>query len=159
MWQLSAALLQNAPPEISKRACFDTVGAYRREWSKWDTSGEYGLEFAGIIGAITRRRVRATEASRLGLCQRVQDASNTIRALLIPRMRPHWSILTGCFDCSGCGDCTSCPPFKMAEMSNSEPSAIVLQGIPCIRRLYKFDSNGENGSLKVRRDSPFPDRA
>jgi len=88
VWQLSAALLQNAPPEISKRACFDTVGAYRREWSKWDTSGEYGLEFAGIIGAITRRRVRATETSRLDLCQRVQDASNTIRAPPIPRMRP-----------------------------------------------------------------------
>lgn len=39
-------------------------------------------------------------------------------------------------------------------MSNSEPSAIVLQGIPCRRGLYKFISNGENGSLKVRRDSP-----
>jgi len=53
-------------------------------------------------------------------------------------------------------------------MSNSEPSAIVLQGIPCIGGLYTgFDSNGENGSLvvrsgfaaNVRRDSPFPDRA
>ncbi len=33
-------------------------------------------------------------------------------------------------------------------MSNSEPSAIVLQGIPCIGGLYiSFDSNGENGSL------------
>ena len=32
-------------------------------------------------------------------------------------------------------------------MSNSEPSAIVLQGIPCIGGLYiSFDSNGENGS-------------
>ncbi len=36
-------------------------------------------------------------------------------------------------------------------MSNSEPSAIVLQGVPCIGGLYRsFDSNGENGSLKVR---------
>jgi hypothetical protein len=36
----------------------------------------------------------------------------------------------------------------------------VLQGIPCIGGLYiSFDSNGENGSLKVRRDSPFLDRA
>ncbi len=36
-------------------------------------------------------------------------------------------------------------------MSNSEPSAIVFQGIPCMCGLYKvFDSNGENGSLKVR---------
>jgi hypothetical protein len=33
-------------------------------------------------------------------------------------------------------------------MSNSEPSAIVLQGIPCIGGLYiSFDSNGEIGSL------------
>ena len=33
-------------------------------------------------------------------------------------------------------------------MSNSEPSAIVLQGIPCIGGLYiSFNSNGENGSL------------
>src|SRR6266853_211420 len=44
-------------------------------------------------------------------------------------MRPRCSILTGGFDFSGCGDCTSCPPFKQAEMSKSEPSAIVLQGI------------------------------
>ena len=53
-------------------------------------------------------------------------------------------------------------------MSNSEPSAIVLHGIPCIGGLYtRFDSNGENGSLvvrsgfaaNVRRDSPFLDRA
>src|SRR5580700_3558610 len=53
-------------------------------------------------------------------------------------MRPRCSILTGGFDFSGCGDCTSCPPFKQAEMSNSEPSAIVLQGIPCMCGLYKF---------------------
>jgi hypothetical protein len=42
-------------------------------------------------------------------------------------------------------------------MSNSEPSAIVLHGIPCIGGLYiSFDSNGENGSLnseKVRREA------
>jgi hypothetical protein len=41
-------------------------------------------------------------------------------------------------------------------MSNSKPSAIVLHGIPCIGGLYiSFDSNGEIGSLKVRRNSPF----
>ena len=35
-------------------------------------------------------------------------------------------------------------------MSNSDPSAAVLQGIPCIGGLYiSLDSNGENGSLKV----------
>src|ERR1035438_6593619 len=67
-------------------------------------------------------------------------------------MRPRCSILTGGFDFSGCGDFTSCPPIERAEMSNSHPSAIVLQGIPCIGGLYiSFDSNGENGSLKVRR--------
>jgi len=33
-------------------------------------------------------------------------------------------------------------------MSNSEPSAIVLHGIPCIGGLYiSFDSKGEIGSL------------
>jgi hypothetical protein len=53
-------------------------------------------------------------------------------------MRPRCSILTGGFDFSGCGDCTSCPPIEQAEMSNSEPSAIVLQGIPCMCGLYKF---------------------
>jgi hypothetical protein len=36
-------------------------------------------------------------------------------------------------------------------MSNSEPSAIVLHGIPCIGGLYiSFDSNGEIGSVVVR---------
>ena len=41
-------------------------------------------------------------------------------------------------------------------MSNSDPSVIVLHGIPCIDGLYiSFDSNREIGSLKVRRDSPF----
>jgi hypothetical protein len=35
--------------------------------------------------------------------------------------------LTGGFDFSGCGDSTSCPP-EQTEMSDSEPSAIVLQG-------------------------------
>src|SRR6266702_4022664 len=68
----------------------------------------------------------------------------------IPRMRPRCSILTGAFDFSGCRDCTSCPPFERAEMSNSEPSAIVLHGNPCIGGLYiSFDSNGGNGSLVV----------
>src|SRR5207244_8836120 len=51
-------------------------------------------------------------------------------------MRPRCSILTGGFDFSGCGDCTSCPPFEL--ISNTKPSAIVLQGIPCICGLYKF---------------------
>jgi len=38
-------------------------------------------------------------------------------------------------------------------MSNSEPNAIVLHGIPCIGGLYiGFDSTGENGSVKIRRD-------
>src|SRR6266404_9368086 len=61
----------------------------------------------------------------------------------IPRMRPRCSILTGGFDFSGCGDFTSCPPVERAEMSNSEPSAIVLQGIACIGGLYiSVDSNG-----------------
>src|SRR5438874_2540790 len=52
-------------------------------------------------------------------------------------MRPRCSILTGGFDFSGCGDCTSCPSVEHTEMSNSEPSAIVLQGIPCMCGLYK----------------------
>src|SRR5207302_6956753 len=52
-------------------------------------------------------------------------------------MRPRCSILTGGFDFSGCGDCTSCPPIEQAEMSNSEPSAILLQG-PCMCGLYNF---------------------
>jgi hypothetical protein len=73
-------------------------------------------------------------------------------------MRPRCSILTGGFDFSGCEDCTSCPPFKQIAMSNNEPSVIVRQGIPCMCGLY-IDSNGENGSLKVRRHSPFLDRA
>src|ERR1700675_3647608 len=69
----------------------------------------------------------------------------------IPRMRPRCSILTGGFDVSGCGDFTSCPPVERAEMSNSEPSAIVLHAIPCIGGLYlRFDSNGEEGSLSPR---------
>jgi len=42
---------------------------------------------------------------------------------------PACSILTGGFDFSGCGDWASCPVFEPAEMSNSEPSAIMLQGI------------------------------
>src|SRR6266404_353890 len=78
----------------------------------------------------------------------------------IPRMRPRCSVLTGGFDFSGCGDCTSCPPIERAAMSNSEPSAIVLHGIACIGGLYtRFHSNGENGSLKICRDSSFLDRA
>src|SRR5580693_4354244 len=54
----------------------------------------------------------------------------------IPRMRPRCSILTGGFDFSVCGDFTSCLPIERTEMSNSEPSAIVLHGIPCIGGLY-----------------------
>src|SRR6267154_795307 len=66
-------------------------------------------------------------------------------------MRPRCSILTGGFDFSGCGDCTSCPPFKQAEMSSSELSAIVLQGIPCMRGLYTvsipMEKTGRRGKL------------
>src|ERR1700724_2128898 len=53
-------------------------------------------------------------------------------------MRPRCSVLTGGFEFSGCGDFTSCPPVERAEMSNSDPSAIVLQAIPCMGGLYKF---------------------
>src|SRR3981081_3410011 len=68
-------------------------------------------------------------------------------------MRPRCSVLKGAFDFSGCGDFTSCPPAEPAEMSNSDPSAIVLHGVPCIGGLYiSFNSNGEIGSLKLRRD-------
>src|SRR5580698_1828640 len=67
-------------------------------------------------------------------------------------MRPRCSILTGGFDFSGCGDCTSCPPTERAEMSNSEPSAIVLHGIPCIGGLYlSFDSRVIHPEDLVRR--------
>ena len=39
-------------------------------------------------------------------------------------------------------------------MSNSEPSAIVLQGMPCIGGLYiSFESDGEIGSVEVRLNS------
>ena len=38
-------------------------------------------------------------------------------------------------------------------MSNSEPSAIVRQGIPCMGGLYNFRFEWRNGSLKVRRTS------
>src|ERR1039458_8388807 len=65
------------------------------------------------------------------------------------RPRPRCSIFTGGFDFSGSGDFTSCPPVERADMSNSEPSAIVLHGIPCIGGLYiSLDSNGKNGSLE-----------
>src|SRR5882724_11737750 len=52
-------------------------------------------------------------------------------------MRPRCSILTGGFDFSGCGDFTSCPPVERAAISNSEPNAIVLQGIPCMRGIIQ----------------------
>src|SRR3984893_17276898 len=75
----------------------------------------------------------------------------------IPRMRPRCSILTGGFDFSGCGDCTSCPPFKQAEMSNSEPSAIVLQGFPCMCGLYfaGVDYTRRKRFAHGTRDQPF----
>ena len=64
-------------------------------------------------------------------------------------MRPRCSTLAGGFDFSGSGDCTFCPPVQLAEMSNSDASAIVLQGIACIGGLYiSFNSNGEDGSFK-----------
>jgi hypothetical protein len=41
-------------------------------------------------------------------------------------------------------------------MSNSEPSAIVLQGIPCMGGLYKFSIRMEkDGSLMVAAIHPF----
>src|SRR6266481_4571072 len=78
----------------------------------------------------------------------------------IPRMRPRCSILTGGFDFSGCGDGTSCPPFEHTEMSNSEPSAIVLQGIPCMCGLYTVSirmkkRGGEVNSPLATRHSPL----
>jgi hypothetical protein len=45
-------------------------------------------------------------------------------------------------------------------MSNSEPSAIVLQDIPCMCDYTSFDSNGENGSqmtediIRLKRRAP-----
>src|SRR5580692_12544941 len=51
-------------------------------------------------------------------------------------MRPRCSTLTGGFDFSGWGAATSWPPFKQAEMSNSEPSAIVFQGNRCMCQLF-----------------------
>src|SRR6478672_8088685 len=68
----------------------------------------------------------------------------------IPRMRPRCSVLTGDFDFSGCGDCASCPPFAHTEISNSEPNAIVLQRIPCIRGLYKLSIRKEPARLRLR---------
>jgi hypothetical protein len=47
-------------------------------------------------------------------------------------MRPRCSILAGGFEFSGCEDFTSCPPVEWVEISNSDPSAIVLHAIPCI---------------------------
>src|ERR1700730_2236109 len=67
----------------------------------------------------------------------------------IPRMRPRCSVLTGGFDFSGCGDFTSCPPVERAEMSNSEPSAIVLQGIPCMRGIIQV-------SIRMEKELPTP---
>src|SRR5690349_15971732 len=64
-------------------------------------------------------------------------------------MRPRCSILTGGFDFSGCEDCSSCSPLTQGELSNSKPSAIMLQRILCMRDYTIFDSNGENGSLNV----------
>src|ERR1700704_5912881 len=68
-------------------------------------------------------------------------------------MRPRCSVLTGGFDFSGCGDFTSCPPVERAAMSNSEPSAIVLHGIPCIGGLYisRFPGTAMIGAKDQRR--------
>src|SRR5437588_9949918 len=69
----------------------------------------------------------------------------------IPTMRPRCSIFTGGLDFSGCLDCTSCPPIEQAEMSNSEPSAILLQDILCMRGIIHVSIRMEkNGSLKGR---------
>src|ERR1700722_9367900 len=59
-------------------------------------------------------------------------------------MRPRCSALTGGFDFSGCADFTSCPPLKQAEISNSEPSTIVRDGIPCIGGLYRLRVEWKN---------------
>src|SRR4051794_4730339 len=67
----------------------------------------------------------------------------------IPRMRPRCSILTGGLDCSDCGDCTCRPPVKAAEMSKSEPSAMVLQGGPCMRGLYTGCDSGGAGDKSL----------
>src|SRR5205085_9268521 len=81
--------------------------------------------------------------SRIG--SRLADLKKTP---LIPRMCPRCSILTGGFDFSGCGDFTSCPLVERAEMSNSKPSAIVLQGVPRIGGLYtRFLSGAFENSL------------
>src|SRR4051812_31194061 len=58
----------------------------------------------------------------------------------MPRMRPRCSIFTSGFDVSAGGDCTCCPPVERAEISKSEPRAIV-RGIPCICGLYKAPGN------------------
>src|SRR5579884_87278 len=56
----------------------------------------------------------------------------------MPRMRPRCSDLTAGFEFSASGDCISCPPVEQTGMSSSEPSAIVLHGIPRICGLYRF---------------------
>src|SRR4249919_1297050 len=53
-------------------------------------------------------------------------------------MRPRCSVLAGGFGSSDWGDGTCCPSSELAEISNSEPSAIVLQGMDCMRGVYKF---------------------
>src|SRR5271163_2642067 len=55
----------------------------------------------------------------------------------IPRMRPRCSVFTGGFDFSAFGDSTFCPPTEPAKTSNSEPSTIVLHGIPCMRGIIQ----------------------
>jgi len=53
-------------------------------------------------------------------------------------MRPRCSILTGDFELSGWGDGTSFPPFEQTAISNSEPSAILLQGNARMREIYQI---------------------
>src|SRR5690348_8508093 len=77
----------------------------------------------------------------------------------MPRMRPFCSIAAAGFDFSGCGDGTSCPPSKQAEKSNSEATAIVLQGFPRIPELYLFHSKENAGRWALEADSikrPIP---
>jgi hypothetical protein len=75
-------------------------------------------------------------------------------------MRPRCSILTGGVDFSGWGDFTCCPPIERAEISNSEPNAIVIHDTGCIGGLYRrFAWNGEIGSIKLCRDLLFLDGA
>src|SRR5215469_9770615 len=65
------------------------------------------------------------------VCSALADLKNTPP---IPTIRPRCSVLAGGLDFSGWGAGASCPPLEQTEMSNSDPSAIVLEGILRIGR-------------------------